>query len=59
MFKNSTFWQSKLRYFLFSSGVYIMCEFDASNNMERSNKIEILVPGLTHPPSNGIKVDLK
>ena len=36
-----------------------MCEFDASNNMERSNKIEILVPGLTHPPSNGIKVDLK
>ena len=42
MFKNSAFWQKKVRDFSFNSGVYLMCELEASNNTERSNKIETL-----------------
>ena len=43
MFKNSAFWQKKVRDFSFNSGVYLMCELEASNNTERSNKIITLV----------------
>ena len=43
MFKNSAFWQKKVRDFSFNSGVYLMCELEASNNTERSNKIETLI----------------
>ena len=43
MFKNSTFWHQKDRDFSLSSGVYTMSELDASNDTERSNKIEILI----------------
>ena len=45
MFRNSAFWQKKVRDFSFNSGVYLMCELEASNNTERSNKIETLELG--------------
>ena len=37
------FEKEKVCDFSFNSGVYLMCELDASNNMERSNKIETLL----------------
>ena len=43
MFKNSAFWQKKVRDFSFNLGVYLMCELEASNNTESSNKIETLI----------------
>ena len=44
--KNSAFCPKKVRNFSFNSGVYLMCELDASNKTERSNKIETLVDRL-------------
>jgi len=53
MFKNSAFWQKKVRDFSFNSGVYLMCELEASNNTECSNKIETLQSRLQKPPFGG------